>query len=31
MDARVDLADKDAVRAVLDASEAADRIEGEAS
>ena len=31
MDARVDLADKDAVRAALDASEAADRLEGQAS
>jgi hypothetical protein len=31
MDARVDLADKDAVRAVLDASDAADRIAGGAS
>ena len=31
MDARVDLADKDAVRAALDASEAADRIGDEAS
>jgi len=30
MDARVDLADKDAVQAALDASEAADRIGGEA-
>lgn len=31
MDARVDLADKEAVRAALDDSEAADRIGGEAS
>jgi hypothetical protein len=31
MDARVDLADKEAVRAALDASEAADRVGGEVS
>jgi hypothetical protein len=31
MDARVDLADKDAVRAALDASEAADRTGGQTS
>ena len=31
MEARVDLADKDAVRAALDASEAAEHIGGEAS
>ncbi len=31
MAARVDLADKEAVRAALDASEAADRLEGQAS
>ena len=31
MDARVDLADKDAVRAALDVSEAADRIGGQTS